>query len=163
MRSLLIAAMAVLFSTVAFAQQGEVVRLSEPVTVTESYEVFGSEVADWEAPVTLSALIADQKVWADKEVTVKTEVAEVCQKKGCFFIAQDGDQTARVTFKDYGFFVPTDSQGKKVTLVGTFSVNELSEEKAKHYAEDAGEDPDTITGPQKEYAIVATSVLVPKK
>jgi hypothetical protein len=41
-------------------------------------------------------------------------------------------------------------------------VKELSEEKAKHYAQDSGADPDAIEGPQKEYSVVATSVLIYK-
>jgi hypothetical protein len=89
-------------------------------------------------------------------------VAKVCQKKGCFFVAQDGDAVARVTFVDYSFFVPTDSGGKDVTIVGTFGKKELSEEKARHYASDEGSNPDAITGPRSEYSIVATSVIVPK-
>ena len=95
-------------------------------------------------------------------ITLKTTVSEVCNKKGCFFIAQDGDYTARITFKDYSFFIPTDSKGKEVVLVGDFSMNTLSEEQAKHYAEDAGKDSESITGEQKEYSVVATSVVVPK-
>ena len=65
-------------------------------------------------------------------------------------------------FKDYGFFVPTDSGGKTVTLVGTFSKKVITEAQAKHFAEDAGEDPSKVTGDRTEYAIVATSVVVPR-
>jgi hypothetical protein len=88
-------------------------------------------------------------------------VAQVCQKKGCFFVAQDGDAVARVTFVDYSFFVPTDSGGKDVTIVGTFNRKVISEAQAKHFAEDAGQDPAAVTGPREEYSIVATSVVVP--
>lgn len=148
------------------------IRLSEPVAVTDSYEIFGAEVAEWDETLSLAEVIsateklgkkADVESLSFDPVTIEAEVAEVCQKKGCFFIATDGENTARVTFKDYGFFVPTDSQGKKVKLVGTFSIKELSEDQARHYAEDAGKNPDEISGPQKEYSIVATSVLVPLK
>lgn len=162
MKKLTVLALILFCSTTLFAQESEVIRLSEPVKETESYEVFGAEVSDWEEPFSLTEIINRQDEFSDNEITLKAEVTEVCQKKGCFFIAQDGNYTARITFKDYGFFVPTDSDGKAVTLVGVFSVKELSEEQAKHYAEDAGEDPDDIEGPQKEYSIVATSVMVPK-
>jgi hypothetical protein len=86
----------------------------------------------------------------------------VCQRKGCFLIAQDGEHVARVTFRDYGFFVPTDSTGKTVTLVGTLGRRTLDEAQAKHYAEDAGKNPAEVTGPQMEYAIVASSVIIPR-
>ena len=86
-------------------------------------------------------------------------VSQVCQRKGCFFVAQDGDAVARVTFVDYSFFVPTDSAGKDVTLVGTFNRKMLSEAQAQHFAEDAGQDPTKVVGPREEYSIVATSVV----
>ena len=149
-------------SIAVFAQDSEVVRLSEPVQETETYEVFGSEINEWNETESLTALIESKEDISGKEVTLETEVAKVCQKKGCFFVANQDGYSARITFKDYSFFIPTDSQGKTVKLVGTFNVKELSEEQAKHYAEDAGEDADAIKGPQKEYSIVATSILIPK-
>lgn len=162
MKNLLFTLTIFFLSTVVSAQtNSEVIRLSEPVQTTELYEVFGTEL-DVESlvPVSLTEIInGGDEV---DEITLLTSVSEVCAKKGCFFIAQDGDLTARITFKDYGFFIPTDSQGKEVILVGDFSVETLTEEKAKHYAEDAGQDASEIKGEQKEYSIVATSVVVPK-
>lgn len=157
MRYLLPFLTALLLITPSTAQ--DVIRLSEPVQQTESYEVFGSEL-DVESlqPKTLSQIIGGK----EKGVTLVTVVKQVCAKKGCFFIAQDEEYSARITFKDYGFFIPTDSQGKEVILVGDLSVTTLSEEQAKHYAEDAGEDPDDVKGAQKEYSVVATSIIVPK-
>ncbi len=139
----------------------EVIRLSEPIQETETVEVFGSSI-ELEAlnPMTLSQIVEGEN--ETSLITLKTTVSEVCNKKGCFFIAQDGDYTARITFKDYSFFIPTDSKGKEVVLVGDFSIETLSEEQAKHYAEDAGKDSESITGEQKEYSVVATSVVVPK-
>lgn len=161
MKKLILLSFALLFTTVLFAQDTEVIRLSEPVQETDQFEVFGDEL-DYNtlAPSSLSEVIkADD---TPSRVTLKASVAEVCSKKGCFFIAEDGEFQARITFKDYGFFIPTDSKGKEVIFVGDFSVKELSEEKAKHYAEDAGKDPETVKGARKEYSVVATSVIVPK-
>lgn len=162
MKKLLIFLFAAILSTTAYAQDAEVIRLSEPVEETESYEVFGAEVSTWNESVTLGEVIANVDSFTNKEITLETEVAEVCEKKGCFFVANDGSNSARITFKDYGFFIPTDSKGKKVKLIGTFEINTLSENQAKHYAEDSGDDPDAIQGEQQEYSIVATSVLVPR-
>ncbi|WP_421774678.1 DUF4920 domain-containing protein [Gracilimonas sp.] len=162
MKKIFIPVFLMLLSTSLFAQEAEVIRLSEPVQQTDAYEVFGSEVEQWNEATSLISLIESEEELSGKEVTVETEIAKVCQKKGCFFVANQDGYSARITFKDYGFFIPTDSQGKTVKLVGTFTVKELSEEQAKHYAEDAGEDADAIEGPQKEYSIVATSVMIPK-
>lgn len=141
---------------------GEVVRLSEPVEVTEHHEVFGSPLGQTGEPKGLAEIIAAEDDYAGKEVFVTADVAQVCQRKGCFLIAQDGDAVARVTFKDYSFFVPTDSSGKRVRILGTFGKTMVSEQRARHYAEDAGQDPAKIAGAQPEYTIVATSVVIPK-
>ncbi len=162
MKNLILTFALMLSTTFLYAQEAEVIRLSDPVQITDTYEVFGAEVQAWESPVSLASLVTNAAELSGKEVTLETDVAQVCQKKGCFFVANEGEYSARITFKDYGFFIPTDSKDKKVTLVGTFEVKELSKEQAQHYAEDAGEDPATIKGVQKEYSIVATSVKIPK-
>lgn len=161
MKTLILLFSLISLNTFVFAQSNEVIRLSEPVQETEEVEVFGSNI-DLKAlnPVSLTKVIGSNK--EANPVTVVTTISEVCSKKGCFFIAQDGDFTARITFKDYGFFIPTDSQGKEVVLVGDFSSIVLSEAQAKHYAEDAGKDAEKVVGQQKEYSIIATSVVVPK-
>ena len=161
MKNLLLIAATVFFTSTLFAQDAEVIRLSDPVQETEEFEVFGAEL-NYESltPSTLSEIIESEG--ESKKVILKASVAEVCSKKGCFFIAEDGEYQARITFKDYGFFIPTDSKGKEVIFVGDFSVKTLSEDKAKHYAEDAGKDPEAVKGSQKEYSVVATSVIVPR-
>lgn len=163
MKKLLFTIILMLFSTSVFAQaSSEVIRLSEPVQETAEFEIFGADVdqSEFKSPSTLAEIINSGQ--EEGPVTLVTSVAQVCQKKGCFFMAQDENYSARVTFKDYGFFIPTDSQGKEVVLIGDFSVQTLSEEQAKHYAEDAGDNPDQISGEQKEYSVVATSIVVPK-
>ena len=114
-----------------FAAENEVIRLSDPVEVTDTYEVFGSMLPENGTPLSLGELMGDNDKYLDHEVLVETRIAKVCQKKGCFFVAQQGASTARVTFKDYGFFNPTDSGGKDVVLWGTFSRKSVSKEEAK--------------------------------
>ena len=137
-----------------------VIRLSEPVAVTESDEVFGAPLPASEHVLTLTELVADSEHYLGSEVVVNTQIVKVCQKKGCFFIARDGDAVARVTFQNYGFFIPTDSGGKTVRLAGTFSRQTLTDEQAEHLASDLGE-PATDIDPL-QYAIVATSVRIPR-
>jgi hypothetical protein len=93
--------------------------------------------------------------------TVKTEgtVSDVCQGSGCWMTLKSGDQTVRVTFKDYGFFVPIDSAGATAVMEGVFSVKTIPEATAKHYAEETpGGNPDAIKGDQKELSLVASGV-----
>ena len=139
----------------------KVIRLSEPVEVTDTHETFGAAMPEVTDPVALSALVEHHEDYADKSVVIEARVSQVCQKKGCFFIAQDGATTVRVSFKDYGFFVPTDISGRRVTLVGELKQVELTEEQAAHLEDDLGTaDLDVTPGPQFE--IVATAVRVPR-
>ena len=141
--------------------EASVVRLTEPVEVTETHETFGGAMAENLEPITLSTLVENHADYEGSSVMVETRVSQVCQKKGCFFIAQDGDTTVRVAFKDYGFFVPTDISGRRVTLVGELKRVELSEEQAAHLEEDL-QSADADVAPGLQFEIVATAVRVPK-
>ena len=150
-----------LTSAVALAGDAAVVRLSEPVLVTDSHEVFGSPFPEDGDVLSIGELVENSDKYQDQAVLVETRIAKVCRKKGCFFIAQQGAESVRVTFEDYSFFIPTDSGGKIVTLAGTFSRKPLDKAEADHVAEDLGEVP-AENPPAFEYAIVATGVSIPK-
>ncbi|MFT6881718.1 MAG: hypothetical protein ACJAVY_000508 [Marinoscillum sp.] len=95
-------------------------------------------------------------------VKFEAEIAEVCQMKGCWMTLKgETGQSVRVTFKDYGFFVPKDASGRKVIIEGVASVAELDEATAKHYAEDAGVEYDE-SKTLREVSVVASGVLIAK-
>ena len=146
----------VLFTQVAVA---EVTRLSEPVEVTDDAEVFGAPLDADARSASLEARLDNPGDYLDTSVRVEARISQVCQKKGCFMIATAGDKAVRISFRDYSFFVPTDTGGKTVTLTGTLVERVLSEKQAAHFREDAGSD--TIQA-GKVYEIVADSVSIPK-
>lgn len=146
-------------SFTAYAET-ETIRLSEPVEAGDGYEVFGAPLPDKSPGLSLKETISREEQLAGQEVRISTRISSVCQKKGCFFIASEGEAWARITFADYGFFIPTDSSGRQATLVGTFSRRTLTPEQAAHYAEDLSAEPGKIDQPQFEYQIVATSVMI---
>ena len=146
---------------VSSASMAEPVRLSKPVFTGKGFEVFGQLIEKPGKLLSLQQLLHNADTHHGTEVYLSTEVGQVCQKKGCFFVAQLGDDTLRITFKDYSFFIPTDANGKTVKVYGRFSRSRLSEQRAKHYAADAGKDPASVKGEQFEYALVASSVSVP--
>lgn len=153
--------MAAGLSPFLFAGEGETLRLSEPVEVTATYEVFGSDLPEAGTPLSLGELVNNTDEYMDQDVLVETRIAKVCQKKGCFFVATEGASTARVTFKDYGFFIPTDSGGKDAVLYGTFSRKSISREQAKHFATDLGEEAE-VKPEEFEYSIVASAIKIPR-
>ena len=150
------------FYTNTYAQNTDSTKTNVSLFEIEHYDVFGNEkiLEITDDATTLSKVISE--IDSKAEVFVQTKVNKVCQRDGCFFIAIDGELTARVTFKDYGFVIPTNSTGKEVFLEGILSKKIISEKQAKHFAEDLGEEPDNIVGERVEYSIVATSVLIPK-
>jgi hypothetical protein len=101
------------------------------------------------------------------EGKISGEIKEVCTKKGCWFAMELPNGTSmRVTFKDYGFFIPTNSQGFPITLQGVATLTETDVETLRHYAEDQGkskEEIEAITAPKKEITFEATGVVIKAK
>lgn len=99
-------------------------------------------------------------------VKITGKVSEVCKKKGCWMTIvpeQPGQPAMRVTFKDYGFFMPMDIVGKRVVLDGFARVETTPVDVLRHYAEDAGktkEEIAAITEPERELAYEAAGVLI---
>ena len=109
---------------------------------------------------------ADLKEGDTLEVKFKSEINEVCQKKGCWMTLDlADDKEAFVKFKDYGFFVPKNAQDKEVVVNGKAFVSVESVDVLKHYAKDAGKSQaaiDSITEPKKKYLFMADGVLIKK-
>ena len=84
--------------------------------------------------VDLADALESVSSYADQTVTVEGTVNRVCQMKGCWMeLMPDGaDRGIRVTFKDYAFFVPTDSGGASARLEGMFERNTFSKADADH-------------------------------
>ncbi|MFM7903146.1 MAG: DUF4920 domain-containing protein, partial [Bacteroidota bacterium] len=95
---------------------------------------------------------------------VEGKVSSVCQAKGCWMKLETGNgETIRVSFKDYGFFVPKDLAGSTVVMRGTASINVTSVEELRHYAEDAKkskEEIEKITEPKRELVFEADGVII---
>jgi hypothetical protein len=76
---------------------------------------------------------------ADADLKVKGTILAVCQVKGCWMAMDLGNgQNMRITFKDYGFFVPTDCSGKTAIVEGQLTSQTVSVDDLKHLAGDAG-------------------------
>ena len=117
----------------------ETLRLSEPVAADAHSETFGAPLDDSLPKFTLDELMREAEMQVGREVLITAKVGKVCRKKGCFFMAYDGEHALRVAFIDYSFFVPTDAGGKQVDFAGKLIKREVTVEQAKHYAKDLGE------------------------
>lgn len=99
------------------------------------------------------------------EGKVSTVIQETCQKKGCWMkVDVAGSDAMRVSFIDYGFFVPTGGvDGKEVIMQGKAYYDTTSVEMLRHFAEDAGKSEEeiaSITEPEYALSFEATGVII---
>ena len=96
---------------------------------------------------------------------IKAKIVQTCKKKGCWMDVEFADgKTMKITFKDYGFFVPKEGmEGKEVIMQGTAKKTITTVETLKHYAEDAKQtkaEIDAITKPKEAITFEATGVII---
>jgi hypothetical protein len=123
---------------------------------------FGESIKPGET-ATLGTVLSGPSEFAGRNVIVEGAVRQACTRRGCWMeLAESLDKSrpgCRVTFKDYGFFVPTDSAGKKARVQGQVQVKTVEASSVKHMEEEgahfASKNPD---GSANEVRIVATGV-----
>ena len=109
----------------------------------------------------LSKAIATAEADKDKLQQLSGTIGEVCKKKGCWFVLQDGTLQARVMMRDPKYFViPIKSSGKKARLEGRLITKVFTEANVKHIEHDAGRDPAKVSGTRKEFVIMARAVEI---
>lgn len=132
-------------------------------TTTAVAEMYGEEItADSAIAIAeLPALMGDKK---ELQVKLTGEIEAVCQKKGCWMeIKNPNGAAVRVTFKDYGFFMPKDASGRTAIMQGIAKVEETSIADLKEYAKDGGSSKaaiDAIKETKKELVFEASGVIL---
>lgn len=119
------------------------------------------------AAAALTDVLTKPDGFEGKEVMVEGEVRRACSKKGCWMEIAESTAAdargARVTFKDYGFFVPLDSAGAHAKLRGVVNVALMKKGHVEHLEEEgakvANKNPD---GTAKEVQFVASGVELTK-
>jgi hypothetical protein len=134
------------------------------VSEVEKEEEFLGEAFNEEEETDLDILVKDMDTSDSVIAMVETKVSEVCQSKGCWMkVELPNGESMRVTFKDYGFFMPKDLAGQSVKMMGTAKIEETDIETLKHFAEDAGKSEEEIamiTEPRMDYKFVASGVKI---
>lgn len=139
---------------------------TEPESEKIAFASFGDEISADKAMTSEEMLAKFNTLKAGDTINVKfaSSIKEVCSKKGCWMkLNLDEETETMVRFKDYGFFMPLDADGKEVILEGKAFVQETSVEELQHYAEDAGKSKEEIamiTTPKKEFTFEANGVLM---
>lgn len=148
-RSLLTAALLLVFAAFAAAQEGdESSPMKRKATEAEKQAVFdeegrirrGAPLGDSKL-VPLADVLESPEKYAGQTVRVEGYVVRSCKKEGCWAelgTEKDAKRTVRVKMKDHNFFIPLRSAGFKAVTEGVFSVKTLSKEEVEHLIEDDG-------------------------
>lgn len=128
-----------------------------------TYAYFGDTI-DTSNPVEVK--FVQERISGNDSIAIKLTgtITEVCKMKGCWMnLDMENGEKMRVTFKDYGFFVPKDAAGKKVVVEG-FAYNDVtSVDMLRHFAEDEGksaEEVAAITSDKSEITFIAHGVAL---
>ena len=101
------------------------------------------------------------------DVKFASKINSVCKAKGCWMkLDLENDKESMVKFKDYGFFVPLNSDNREVIVNGKAYVTEVSIEELRHFAKDAGKSEEEIAkivDTEFTYAFIADGVLMKEK
>lgn len=139
----------------------EEVPVEEVVQLTGN---FGEEITE-DGAVNTEDLLTQLEGADSVNLKVESEILATCAMKGCWMnVALNDDEHMRVTFKDYGFFVPKEGvEGKKVIVEGYAKRVTTDVETLQHFAKDAGktqEEIDAITEPKDEVTFIASGVII---
>ena len=136
-----------------------------PMPASTALKRFGEPIAPGQT-VTLANVLARPDEFANHTVTLEAKVRRNCTRRGCWMeLSQAMDppsgrsRSCRVTFKDYGFFVPLDSAGSTAKVQGTVEVTHVAPGEVAHLESEgahfAAKQPD---GTASEVRLVATGV-----
>ncbi|MBA4155450.1 DUF4920 domain-containing protein [Flavobacterium sp.] len=132
----------------------------------EKFQSFGDSITA-EGAITKEELLAKFETLKEGdtiEVKFRSEIKDVCQKKGCWMnMNLSNDKNTFVRFKDYGFFMPFNAAGSEAIVNGKAFISVESVDELKHYAKDAGKSQvaiDSITEPKVSYSFLSNGVLI---
>ncbi len=108
--------------------------------------------------VELHKLLAEPAAYEGKTIVTEGEVKAACSRKGCWMEMAAGDKACRVTFKDYGFFVPKDAQGARARVEARVEVKKLPAKMVEHYKEEGASIATASDGSAQEIRLVASGV-----
>ena len=135
-------------------------------TATLASEVIkrGAPISNETRQVALAELLANPEEYTKAPVVIEGLVETACPNKGCWMqvVPEAGKAGMRVTFKNYGFFVPKDSKGTTARMEGVVTVKTLSKADAEHLEGEGAKLARNPDGTAREVSFVATGVELRK-
>ena len=135
-------------------------KADKAATSAEGWVLTRGEKLQGAPELSLAKLLENPAPQDGKVLRIDGTVRQACSSKGCWMeLATDAKGPGvRVTFKDYGFFVPVDSAGSQARVEGVVKVAELSEGTAKHYTSEGAIVPRGPDGKPREVQLIASGV-----
>ena len=120
----------------------------------------GDAVPSSAKATSLKQVLANPERYTENAVVVEGVVQKSCSQKGCWMelAPAAGKDGVRVTFKDYGFFVPLDSKGMKARAAGVTAIKVLSKTDADHLEGEGAKLKRNADGTANEVSFIATGV-----
>lgn len=114
--------------------------------------------------VPIAKVLESPDAYAKEAVVVEGVVEAACTNKGCWMqlVPAAGEAGVRVTFKDYGFFVPLDSKGMQARAYGVAKIRTLSKKDADHLEGEGAKLVRNPDGTAREVSFVAGGVELRK-
>ncbi len=135
-------------------------RLGAPVVADEpapdGARTFGTAPDEGLAVTPLPSLLAEPERFRDRVVRTEGQIAQVCQRMGCWMELREGESgpAVRVPMAGHSFFLPRDVAGRRATRQGRVQLRELSPD-ARAHLEGEG-----ATATASALAIEASGVIV---
>lgn len=145
------------------------------VQTLEGFTHFGEEMVPYESAISIDSFATAFADGATNNYTIKSSLASICAKAGCFVIVTLPDSTdMRVMFKDH-FTIPTDTEiGTVAIFTGEAKMDTTSIADLQHYIMDEMEGEnvsaekkaelqkrhDEVTEPEIEPVFIASGILV---
>ncbi len=105
--------------------------------------------------------------FAGNEIVVEGEIADVCQKMGCWAVLTDGERNIRITMKDHAYGIDMQSHGAAARMYGVVTARQVDAEKVAHLKSESKHpeqmpENDVATG-ENIYEFVAAGVALHKQ
>ena len=141
---------------------------ASPATQPTKWTAYGEPMKLKDADnISAGKVLADVEKYDGKTVRLVGNVVGVCAKKGCWLKMNSEGSTSEIFVKFTcpieGRLIPNEAVNKPVIVEGVLTVKTLTEDEARHYAEDAGktkEEVEAIKGEQTQISIQGPSALV---
>jgi hypothetical protein len=126
----------------------------------------GAAVSKETKAIPLATVLEHPESYTKDAVVVEGVIAASCSRQGCWMqlapSSEEAAKSVRVTFKDYGFFIPLDAKGMKARAEGVTVVKTLSKADADHLEGEGAKLTRKEDGTALEVSFVANGVELTK-